>query len=73
MRIISCCSNKFLCTLCEPEFINRIDEQILFNSLTKENLEKIIEIELKSLHTRIEQAGYSLRLTQGAKKLWPPL
>jgi len=51
-----------------PEFINRIDEQILFNSLTKENLEKIIEIELKSLHTRIEQAGYSLRLTQGAKK-----
>ena len=51
-----------------PEFINRIDEQILFNSLTKENLEKIIEIELKSLHTRIEQAGYSLKLTQGAKK-----
>ncbi len=51
-----------------PEFINRIDEQILFNSLTKENLEKIIEIELKSLYARVQQAGYSLRLTQGAKK-----
>ena len=51
-----------------PEFINRIDEQILFNSLTKENLEKIIEIELKSLYARVQQAGYTLKLTQGAKK-----
>ena len=51
-----------------PEFINRIDEQILFNSLTKENLEKIIEIELKSLYARVQQAGYNLKLTQGAKK-----
>ncbi len=51
-----------------PEFINRIDEQILFNSLTKENLEKIIEIELKHLYTRVAQAGFSLKLTAGAKK-----
>ena len=51
-----------------PEFINRIDEQILFNSLTKENLEKIIEIELKSLYARVQQAGYTLKLTTGAKK-----
>ncbi len=51
-----------------PEFINRLDEQILFNSLTKENLEKIIEIELKGLYERVSQAGYSLKLTSGAKK-----
>ena len=51
-----------------PEFINRIDEQILFNSLTKEDLEKIIDIELKSLHQRVKQVGYTLKLTQGAKK-----
>lgn len=51
-----------------PEFINRIDEQILFNSLTKENLEKIIDIELKSLYERVKQTGYTLKLTQGAKK-----
>lgn len=51
-----------------PEFINRLDEQILFNSLTKENLEKIIDIELKGLYERVLQAGYGLRLTQGAKK-----
>jgi len=51
-----------------PEFINRIDEQILFNSLTKEDLEKIIDIELKGLYERVKQAGYALKLTQGAKK-----
>ncbi len=51
-----------------PEFINRIDEQILFNSLTKEDLQKIIDIELKGLYERVKQAGYMLRLTEGAKK-----
>jgi ATP-dependent Clp protease ATP-binding subunit ClpC len=51
-----------------PEFINRIDEQILFNSLTKEDLEKIIDIELRSLYQRVKQVGYVLKLTQGAKK-----
>lgn len=51
-----------------PEFINRLDEQILFNSLTKENLEKIIDIELKGLYERVSQVGYTLKLTQGAKK-----
>ena len=51
-----------------PEFINRIDEQILFNSLTKEDLEKIIDIELKSLLQRVKQVGYTLKLTQSAKK-----
>ena len=51
-----------------PEFINRIDEQILFNSLAKEDLEKIIDIELKSLYQRVKQVGYTLKLTQAAKK-----
>ncbi|MBR5856634.1 MAG: ATP-dependent Clp protease ATP-binding subunit, partial [Bacteroidales bacterium] len=51
-----------------PEFINRIDEQILFNSLTKENLERIIDIELKTLYQRVKQIGYTLKLTQSAKK-----
>lgn len=51
-----------------PELLNRLDEQILFNSLTKEDLEKIIEIELKSLYERVKQAGYTLRITPTAKK-----
>ncbi len=52
-----------------PEFINRVDEQIFFNSLTKENIEKIIDIELKGLKARVKEAGYELVVTSAAKKL----
>ncbi len=52
-----------------PEFINRVDEQIFFNSLTKENIEKIIDIELKGLKARVKDAGYELVVTSAAKKL----
>jgi len=51
-----------------PEFINRIDEQINFNSLTKEDIEKIIDIELKGLRKRAEDAGYFLNITPSAKR-----
>ena len=51
-----------------PEFLNRLDEQILFNSLTKEDIEKIIEIELKELYNRVAQAGYKLKLSKKIKK-----
>ena len=51
-----------------PEFLNRLDEQILFNSLTKEDIEKIIEIELKELYNRVAQAGYTLKLSKKIKK-----
>ncbi|MFR8803146.1 MAG: ATP-dependent Clp protease ATP-binding subunit [Anaerovoracaceae bacterium] len=40
-----------------PEFINRVDERIFFNALTKEDIEKIIDIELKDLRSRAEEAG----------------
>lgn len=51
-----------------PEFLNRLDEQILFNPLTKEDIEKIIDIELKGLFQRVEQIGYKLKITPAAKK-----
>ena len=51
-----------------PEFLNRLDEQILFNSLTKADIEKIIEIELKELYNRVSQAGYKLKLSKKIKK-----
>ncbi len=51
-----------------PEFLNRLDEQILFNPLTQEDIEKIIEIELKELYERVAQAGYTLKLGKGVKK-----
>ena len=52
-----------------PEFINRVDEQIFFNSLTKENIEKIIDIELKGLKQRVKDAGFELTVTSAAKRL----
>ena len=51
-----------------PEFLNRLDEQILFSSLTKADIEKIIEIELKELYNRVSQAGYKLKLSKKIKK-----
>jgi ATP-dependent Clp protease ATP-binding subunit ClpC len=50
-----------------PEFINRVDEQVFFNALTKENIEKIIDIELKGLKTRVRDAGFDLHITSAAK------
>jgi len=51
-----------------PEFINRVDEQIFFNSLTREDIEKIIDIELKGLRKRVKEAGYDLTVTPSAKR-----
>ena len=52
-----------------PEFINRVDEQIFFNPLTKEDIEKIIDIELKGLKKRVNEAGFELKVTAGARRL----
>ena len=51
-----------------PEFINRVDEHIFFNSLTKEDIEKIIDIELKGLKNRVKEAGFELSVTPTAKR-----
>ena len=50
-----------------PEFINRMDEQVFFNALTRENMEKIIDIELKGLKSRVKEAGFELHITASAK------
>ncbi len=51
-----------------PEFLNRVDDVIVFNSLGKEEIFKIIDIELKSLFDRIEGLGYEVKLTDPAKE-----
>ena len=51
-----------------PEFINRVDEQVFFSSLTREHIEKIIDIELKELKARVSDAGFSLSISNAAKK-----
>jgi ATP-dependent Clp protease ATP-binding subunit ClpC len=49
-----------------PEFLNRIDDVVLFNSLSKEHISQIITIELKGLYDRIHALGYKVTLTQEA-------
>ena len=50
-----------------PEFLNRIDDVVLFNALTKEDLHKIIDIELKGLLDRVAGLGYKSRISPAAK------
>ena len=51
-----------------PEFINRVDEQVFFRALDKEDIEKIIDIELKGLKQRVSEAGFNLNVTPSAKR-----
>lgn len=50
-----------------PEFLNRIDDVILFNSLSQEDIHQIIDVELEGLIKRIEQNGYLLKISDEAK------
>jgi len=50
-----------------PEFLNRIDDVVVFNSLGKEEIFKIIDITLSDLHKRLEGMTYSLKLSSPAK------
>lgn len=49
-----------------PEFLNRIDDVIVFNSLERDDIHKIIDVELKKLFMRINEMGYQLELTEKA-------
>ena len=49
-----------------PEFLNRIDDVIIFNSLERNDIHRIIDVELKKLFSRINEMGYQLELTEKA-------
>lgn len=49
-----------------PEFLNRIDDVVVFNSLEKEHIHKIINIEIEKLYQRVKALGYQLELTTEA-------
>ena len=51
-----------------PEFLNRLDDVILFNNLSKEDIDIIIDIEIKKLKKRIKDLNYELKLTKKAKE-----
>ena len=50
-----------------PEFLNRIDDVIIFNNLNKEDINKIIDIEMNSLLKRIHTLGYTVKISKKAK------
>ena len=50
-----------------PEFLNRIDDIVLFNTLTRDDIHKIIDIELKGLYERVETLGFGIKLSEEAK------
>ncbi len=49
-----------------PEFLNRIDDVIIFNSLERDDIHKIIDVELKKVFKRIEDMGFTIELTEKA-------
>jgi len=51
-----------------PEFLNRIDDVVMFNSLNKEDINKIIDIELESLVERVKKMEFELEITEGASE-----
>ena len=50
-----------------PEFLNRVDDMIIFHSLKREDIHKIIDLELEKLYGRIKNLGYSIEMTEKAK------
>jgi ATP-dependent Clp protease ATP-binding subunit ClpC len=63
--------------ICNPEFINRIDEIVIFNQLSTKQIAVILEIELAELANRLEELDLKLKVTSGAKRIliekgWDP-
>jgi len=51
-----------------PEFLNRVDDIVMFDQLSRESIYKIIDLELKGLYKRIGDLGYKVELTEAAKE-----
>ena len=53
-----------------PEFLNRVDEMIVFHALSKDHLKKIVEIQLGRLRQRLAERHITLELTDAAREHW---
>ena len=51
----------------KPEFLNRIDEIVMFEPLTEKDIEKIVDIQLGIVHKMLKQSGIELRVTDSAR------
>ena len=63
-RVLEVVRNSF-----KPEFLNRIDEIIIFHNLSREDIKKIIGIQMKHLKSRLKERKIELELAEGAKEL----
>jgi len=59
--------DKELKKIFSPEFLNRVDEVIMFNSLGKEQIGKIVDVEIKNTISRLKEIGYDINITQSLK------
>lgn len=50
-----------------PEFLNRVDDVVMFNSLSQKDIHEIIDIEIKELYQRVESLNYKLKISAAAK------
>ena len=50
-----------------PEFLNRLDDVVIFKSLTKEEISKIVDLEIIKLKGRVEEIGYNLQINKTVK------
>ncbi|MBW1679342.1 MAG: ATP-dependent chaperone ClpB, partial [Deltaproteobacteria bacterium] len=53
----------------KPEFLNRIDEIIIFNNLNREHIKKIVDIQMKHLKARLKEKKMDIKLTESAKEM----
>ena len=60
--------NRELKKTFSPEFLNRIDDIIIFNTLSKKSLRQIVDLELSKLILRIEKLGYQVKISSKAKE-----
>ncbi len=59
---------KALKSTFRPEFLNRIDEIIMFSGLTKDQMMQIVDLQMKEVRTRLEEHGLSIELSQSARE-----
>jgi ATP-dependent Clp protease ATP-binding subunit ClpB len=62
-RIMDALRNQF-----KPEFLNRVDEIIIFHSLSREDIKKVIDIQAERLKARLRERGLGIELTEAAKE-----
>jgi ATP-dependent Clp protease ATP-binding subunit ClpC len=51
-----------------PEFLNRLDDLVIFRKLTKDHITKIVDLEIEKLRERVKEKGYAIRISKAVKE-----